>query len=169
MTLPLGSITPEGRAGLDALLADPQYALLGTDFDGTLAPIVADPRKARAHPGAIPAMNALAGTIGTLAIITGRPADLVARRGFDTVPGIIVPGHYGWQRWQEGSSPRSAHRLPSRLRARYCQRCSVMPPPRTVHGSKTRATRWLCTSGGWLIQERQCVPYVTPSVISPRD
>jgi trehalose 6-phosphate phosphatase len=102
MTLPLGSVTPEGRAGIDALLRDPQHALLGTDFDGTLAPIVADPRKAQAHPGAVPVMTALAGAIGTLAIITGRPADQVARRGLDAVPGIIILGHYGWQRWQEG-------------------------------------------------------------------
>jgi len=124
MTLPLGSISPEGRAGLDALLADPQHAVLGTDFDGTLAPIVADPRKARAHPGAIPALTALAGTIGTLTIITGRPADLVARRGFDAVPGVVVLGHYGWQRWQEGkltalgSSPAveaARHALPDVL------------------------------------------------------
>jgi trehalose 6-phosphate phosphatase len=33
--------TPEGQAGLDALLADPRHALVAADFDGTLAPIVA--------------------------------------------------------------------------------------------------------------------------------
>jgi trehalose 6-phosphate phosphatase len=102
MTLLPGPVTPEGRAGLDALLTDPRHALLGTDFDGTLSPIVADPAHARPHPGAIPVMTALASVLGTLAIITGRPADLVAGLGFDAVPGIIVLGHYGWQRWQEG-------------------------------------------------------------------
>jgi trehalose 6-phosphate phosphatase len=35
--------TPEGRAGLGALLADPRHALVAADFDGTLAPIVARP------------------------------------------------------------------------------------------------------------------------------
>ena len=72
MTLPRPA-TPEGQAGLDALLADPRHALVAADFDGTLAPIVARPRDARAHPGAVPALTALAGAVGTLAVITGRP------------------------------------------------------------------------------------------------
>ena len=66
--------TPEGRAGLDALLARPGQALLATDFDGTLAPIVADPRAARPLPGAVPALRRLARAVGTVAVITGRPA-----------------------------------------------------------------------------------------------
>ena len=95
--------TSEGRAGLDALLADPRHALVAADFDGTLAPIVARPRDARAHPGAVAALTALAGAVGTLAVITGRPAaDAVALGGFETIPGLIVIGHYGWQRWQDG-------------------------------------------------------------------
>ena len=44
--------TAAGQAGLDALLAAPARALIGTDFDGTLAPIVPDPQAARALPGA---------------------------------------------------------------------------------------------------------------------
>jgi len=95
--------TPEGQAGLDALFASPAGALIATDFDGTLAPIVADPRAARALPGAVPALRRLAGAVGTLAVITGRPAaDAVAYGGLDAVPGLIVLGHYGWQRWQDG-------------------------------------------------------------------
>ena len=96
-------MTPEGQAGLDALLADPARALIGTDFDGTLAPIVADPRAARALPGAVPALRRLAQAVGTLAVITGRPApEAVAYGGLGAVPGLIVLGHYGWQRWQDG-------------------------------------------------------------------
>jgi trehalose 6-phosphate phosphatase len=95
--------TPEGRAGLHALLADPRHALIAADFDGTLAPIVARPADARAHPGALPVLAALAGSVGTLAVITGRPAaDAVALGGFGAIPGLIVIGHYGWQRWQDG-------------------------------------------------------------------
>ena len=95
--------TPEGQAGLDALLASPRRALVATDFDGTLAPIVTDPRDARAHPGAVPALMRLAKAVGTLAVITGRPAaDAVAYGGLEGVPGLIVLGHYGWQRWQDG-------------------------------------------------------------------
>src|SRR6202035_1997214 len=36
-------------------------------------------------------------------VITGRPAaDAVAYGGLEAVPGLIVLGHYGWQRWQDG-------------------------------------------------------------------
>jgi trehalose 6-phosphate phosphatase len=95
--------TPEGRAGLDALLASPRHALVAVDFDGTLSPIVDHPGDARAHPGAVPAMTALAKVVGTVAVITGRPPASAVRLGrLDAVPGLIVLGHYGWQRWQDG-------------------------------------------------------------------
>jgi trehalose 6-phosphate phosphatase len=103
VTPPLRAATPGGQAGLDALLSRPRQALIGTDFDGTLAPIVADPGDARALPGAVAVLTALAGLVGTLAVITGRPAaEAVAYGGFDAVPGLIVLGHYGWERWQDG-------------------------------------------------------------------
>jgi trehalose 6-phosphate phosphatase len=96
--------TPEGQAGLEALRARPADALIATDFDGTLAPVVADPQAARALPGAAPVLAALAAAIGTLAVITGRPAaDAVALGGFESVPGLIVLGVYGRQRWQDGA------------------------------------------------------------------
>jgi trehalose 6-phosphate phosphatase len=96
--------TPEGQAGLDALLASPRRALIATDFDGTLSPIVADPAAARALPGAVPALARLARAVGTVAVITGRPAaEAVAYGGLDAVPGLIVLGHYGGQRWQDGN------------------------------------------------------------------
>jgi trehalose 6-phosphate phosphatase len=95
--------TPGGQAGLDALLRDPRHALIGMDFDGTLAPIVADLGDARAHPGVVPVLAALAPAVGTLAVITGRTAaEAVAFGGFAEIPGIIVLGHYGAQRWQDG-------------------------------------------------------------------
>jgi trehalose 6-phosphate phosphatase len=101
--------TPEGRAGLAALLADPRHALVAADFDGTLAPIVARPGDARAHPGAVPALAALAGSVGTVAVITGRPAaDAVELGGFGGIGGLVVIGHYGWQRWQDGELTAAA-------------------------------------------------------------
>jgi len=100
---PLRAATAEGQAGLDALLAGPRHALIATDFDGTLAPIVPRPEDARPYPGALPALAGLAGAVGTLAVITGRPAPSAVRLGgFEAVPGLIVIGHYGWQRWQDG-------------------------------------------------------------------
>jgi trehalose 6-phosphate phosphatase len=48
-------------------------------------------------------MTALAKAVGTVAVITGRsPAAAVRLGGLESVPGLIVLGHYGWQRWQDG-------------------------------------------------------------------
>jgi trehalose 6-phosphate phosphatase len=97
------SRTPEGQAGLDAILAAPSGALIASDFDGTLSPIVPDPADARAYPGAADALSRLAGAVGTVAIITGRPAaDAVRLGALAGVPGLIVLGHYGAERWQDG-------------------------------------------------------------------
>lgn len=96
--------TPDGEAGLAALTADPAHALVATDFDGTLSPIVADPAAAVAVAGAAGALTRLARLVGTVAIITGRPAaDAVALGGFAGVPGLIVLGHYGAERFQDGA------------------------------------------------------------------
>ncbi|MEV8210724.1 trehalose-phosphatase, partial [Streptomyces sp. NPDC079189] len=65
--------TPAGREGLAALLARPDRAVVALDFDGTLADIVPDPEQARAHPGAVPAIAALAPKVASVAVITGRP------------------------------------------------------------------------------------------------
>ena len=95
--------TAEGRAGLAALLAAPRRALIGLDFDGTLAPIVPDPAQARVLPAALAALRALTPLVGTVAVISGRPAPRAVEYGsLDQVPGIVVLGHYGRQRWQDG-------------------------------------------------------------------
>src|SRR5438046_3598854 len=95
--------TAEGKAGLAAIRSEPARALIATDFDGTLSPIVADPREARADPGAVEGLRELAGLVGTLAVITGRPAaEAVELGGFDGVSGLIVVGHYGGGRWEAG-------------------------------------------------------------------
>lgn len=95
--------TPAGRDGLRALLAEPQRAVIGLDFDGTLAPIVADPERARAHPEAVAVLAALAPKVASVAVITGRPAETAVRYGgFAGVPGLehlTVLGHYGAERW----------------------------------------------------------------------
>ena len=101
--------TAEGQAGLDAILADPARALIATDFDGTLAPIVADPADAAAAPGAAAALTRLAKSAGTVAIVTGRPAAAaVALSGVGEVPGLIVLGHYGGERWEAGELTSAA-------------------------------------------------------------
>jgi trehalose 6-phosphate phosphatase len=102
--------TAEGAAGLAAIVRDPARALIALDFDGTLSPIVAEPGDARAHPAVVPALRRLAASVGTLAIITGRPAPAaVDLGGFGDIPGLLVLGHHGWERWEAGelTSPPS--------------------------------------------------------------
>lgn len=95
--------TPAGREGLEAILARPDRAVIALDFDGTLADIVPDPERARAHPGAVEALAALAPKVASVAVITGRPAGVAVRYGgFAGVPGLdhlVVLGHYGAERW----------------------------------------------------------------------
>lgn len=89
---------------MSAIRARPERALVGFDFDGTLAPIVDDPERARAHPGAAAALRDLAARVGTVAIITGRPARIaVEYGGFAGVDGLVVLGHYGLERWERGT------------------------------------------------------------------
>ncbi|MCZ0208066.1 trehalose-phosphatase [Streptomyces sp. UMAF16] len=104
--------TQSGRDGLAALLARPRTALIGLDFDGTLAPIVADPEQARAHPDAVPALAALAPKVASVAVITGRPPEVAVRYGgFAGVPGLehlTVLGHYGAERWDAATGAVTA-------------------------------------------------------------
>lgn len=117
--------TEAGRAGLQALVAAPRSALVAVDFDGTLAPIVADPEQARAHPGAVDALSELARHVGHTAIITGRPAatavEYAGLRDASDLSGFSVLGHYGLERWD----PRTG-------------RVSSPPPPAGVDDARRR-------------------------------
>ena len=107
-------------AGLAALRADPAGAVVALDYDGTLAPVVARPSDAVPADGAAAALTALAPRLRTLALVTGRPADVVVELGgLAAVPGLVVLGQYGAQRWCDGTL-ESPPPLPgvARLRAR---------------------------------------------------
>lgn len=126
--------TERGRAGLEALAGDPASALLALDFDGTLAPIVADPAQARAHPEAVGALSELSGRIGHTAIITGRPAatavEYAGLRGARALGDLTVLGHYGLERWDAGTD-----------------RFSVPPEPPAVHEARRRLPGLLADCG----------------------
>ncbi|UNO40442.1 trehalose-phosphatase [Streptomyces sp. MST-110588] len=96
-------VTSAGQDGLAEVLDRPGRAVIALDFDGTLAGIVPDPEKARAHPGAVPALARLAPLLRSVAVITGRPAGVAVRLGgFAGVAGLehlVVLGHYGAERW----------------------------------------------------------------------
>jgi len=69
----------DARAVAVARLAvEPASAGLFTDYDGSIAEIVADPALAAALPGAVRALHALAGILGIVAVISGRPAGFLA-------------------------------------------------------------------------------------------
>jgi trehalose 6-phosphate phosphatase len=98
-------------------------AVVATDFDGTLAPLVADPESSRPVPGTIEALIALAGRGAQVAVITGRDAQTVVRLGgLDDVPGIVVAGIYGAETWTDGrlstpDEPSELQQLRERLPA----------------------------------------------------
>lgn len=96
-------------------------SLIALDFDGTLAPIVADPMSSRPVGGALDALRALAGRGARIAVITGRDARTVLRLGgLDSVPGLTVAGVYGAETWSSGElesmpTPRAVEELRVRL------------------------------------------------------
>lgn len=104
--------TPAGAAGLDALLAAPERAVVALDFDGTLAPIVPDPARAFLPMGTLTVLGQLARRVGTLAILTGRPVPDVLRlggvHGAAGLGGLVVLGQYGLQRWDADTGRTTA-------------------------------------------------------------
>jgi len=101
--------TDAGAATLQAILDQPGRTLLALDFDGTLAPIIDDPEQAVADPDAVAALAEVGALIGSVAVITGRPARTAVRLGgFTGRPGLesmVVLGQYGVERW-DGAEDR---------------------------------------------------------------
>ena len=88
---------------LAALRADAAGAVVALDYDGTLAPVVERPSDAVPAPGTREALAALAPRLRALALVTGRPADVVVELGgLADVAGLVVLGQYGAQRWADG-------------------------------------------------------------------
>src|SRR3954453_2565895 len=78
-------------------------ALVATDFDGTLAPLVLDPDSSRPGEGAVEELAPLAGRGAQRAGVPGRgPATVARLGGLPAVPGIVVAGGYGIETWQAG-------------------------------------------------------------------
>jgi trehalose 6-phosphate phosphatase len=78
-------------------------ALVALDFDGTLAPISPHPEDARPVPGADRMLRAVRATGAALAVVSGRSvASLLRISGFGAVPGIVIYGTHGAERWEAG-------------------------------------------------------------------
>jgi len=92
----------------DALLAEhaarvaaqAQTTALCLDFDGTLAPIVNDPNEARPLPGMVELLGQLAARFAAVALLSGRPADYLARHA--AARGVRYLGLYGLEEIRDG-------------------------------------------------------------------
>jgi len=89
-------VHPLDRGAFAAIVADPDSALVATDFDGTIAPIVDHPEAARPLPAALEALRALQSQVGTVAVISGRPAHFLGE--VLPVAGLVLVGQYGLER-----------------------------------------------------------------------
>ncbi len=69
---------PPVPSALGPLAARPERSALFLDFDGTLAPIVADPASARPLDGTSALLVGLARRFSVVAVVSGRPATFVA-------------------------------------------------------------------------------------------
>jgi trehalose 6-phosphate phosphatase len=121
--------SPDAEQRYAALVAAAGSTVVGLDFDGTLAPIVDDPRSARIHPDAPAVLLELARVVLAVAVVTGRPAGKVlALGGLDDVGReigdgggeLFVFGQYGSERWTSTDrkvvSPRPPEGLAGFLR-----------------------------------------------------
>jgi trehalose 6-phosphate phosphatase len=84
------------------------YAAVCLDYDGSLAPIVADPAAARVLPAARAALERLVPLVGRVAVVSGRPAGFLAEHL--GLAGVAYAGIYGLERWE--GSPGSGHVVP---------------------------------------------------------
>jgi trehalose 6-phosphate phosphatase len=85
---------------LQPLVDDARHAVVLVDFDGSLAPIVADPASSRPLPAAREALAGLVPLVDRVAVVSGRPvAFLVDTLGID---GIVYAGLYGLERLVDG-------------------------------------------------------------------
>jgi trehalose 6-phosphate phosphatase len=85
---------------LDVMVDDAATAALFLDFDGSLAPIVDDPAAARVLPAAHAALVRLVPLLGTVAVVSGRPAEfLLDALG---IGHLVYAGTYGLERVVDG-------------------------------------------------------------------
>jgi trehalose 6-phosphate phosphatase len=79
-------------------------SVIALDFDGTLAPIVADPQQSRPVPGVVETLATLARAGAQIAIVTGRDALTVLELGqLQVIPGLVISGLHGAEVWRDGT------------------------------------------------------------------
>jgi trehalose 6-phosphate phosphatase len=94
-------------------------AVVGIDFDGTLAPVSPHPRDARIDPAAAHELRRIAEAGATVAVVTGRSVESlfeVAGAELETIPRLVIEGTYGAEHLSNGvlrtvPTPRRIRRL----------------------------------------------------------
>src|SRR4029450_5813841 len=113
--------TEPGRDGWESIVADPATALVVTDFDGTLSPLVDDPAASRPVDGALDALARLSASVRQVALLTGRPALVVTElSGVNGYPGLdrlLVLGLYGLERFDASPGTVSREDVPAGVAA----------------------------------------------------
>ena len=88
------------RAVVERVVGSDGPLLVVSDYDGTLSPIVDDPRAARPLPDAGRALAALVDVGFVTAVVSGRPVEFLLRHL--AVPGVLLVGQYGLERSVDG-------------------------------------------------------------------
>ncbi|TDW90959.1 MULTISPECIES: trehalose-phosphatase [Kribbella] len=108
--------TDSGREGWEAIVSDPATAVISSDFDGVLSPLVEDPARSRPVEGALDALARLARSVNQVAIVTGRPAlvatELSGVSGYPGLGNLVVLGHYGLERWDAATGKVTSDPVP---------------------------------------------------------
>ena len=147
--------------------------MLAFDYDGVLSPIVGDPELAVAHPPAIAALRRVAVRVGTLAVITGRPADVVVRLGrfgdYPELAGLVVFGHYGRERWEVAQRRDRGPTAGPGVAAVRAEVPAVLAGlgSRARSRSRTRGARSPCTPGALSIPPACSLCSASRSALSP--
>lgn len=113
---------PIGADPLDGLRRDPGHAVVLTDFDGTLSPLVDDPAAAVPAPGAVDALVSLAGRYALVGVVSGRPLSFLRSRldvdqdlrGRPPGPGLWLSGLYGLETFEDGEATEAEAARPWR-------------------------------------------------------
>ena len=84
----------------DALAHNACEAGLFLDFDGVLAPIVADPRDSRLPTSSLDPLRRLVSGLKNVTVVSGRPVSFLANH--IALPGLILRGLYGLEEWRDG-------------------------------------------------------------------
>ena len=85
---------------IEALAKHPAASALILDFDGVLSPIVDDPTTSTLPESTEATLRNLAGTLGLLAVISGRQVEFLEDRV--RVPGVPLLGSYGMEQSWDG-------------------------------------------------------------------